>query len=275
MNMLFLGVAGVLLALLERVPQLRFRRAPLFRRYFSTDVIYLVTGYIMVASLSLWYFRAGSNFFGNAMGLPRLASLNLPLWLSVPLALAALDLGQYVAHYLMHRLDLLWEFHKIHHSSPVIDWLATFRSHFAEQVLRRVVGVLLLIVAGFPATAALLAGGIFTAWSEFNHSNLKLNLRFLEPVLITPRLHRLHHVPRTMEKNLGTVFTFWDRARGTFITSDPGDRAMFGNGEPGYPQTWTTQLLEPMLRIMRVHTAQTREDPGRRRQISTNSPSHP
>jgi sterol desaturase/sphingolipid hydroxylase (fatty acid hydroxylase superfamily) len=203
----------------------------------------------------MWYFSSGSNLFGKTMGLPRLASLSFPRWLLVPLALAALDLGQYVAHYLMHRFDVLWEFHKIHHSSPVIDWLATFRSHLGEQVLRRVVGVLLLIAGGFPASAALVAGGIFTAWSEFNHSNLNLNLRFLEPVLITPRLHKLHHVPRTMEKNLGTVFTFWDRARGTFITADASNNAAFGNGEAGYPQTWWTQLFEPILRIMRVRRA--------------------
>jgi sterol desaturase/sphingolipid hydroxylase (fatty acid hydroxylase superfamily) len=255
MNLVFLAGAGVLFALLERVPRLRFRQAPLFRRYFGTDVIYLVTGYVAVASMSLSYFRTGSNLFGKTIGFPQLVKLDLPMWVSVPLALLALDLGQYVAHYLMHRFDVLWEFHKIHHSSPVIDWLATFRSHFAEQVLRRTVGPVLLIVAGFPASAALIAGAIFMAWSEFNHSNLKLNLRFVEPVLITPRLHKLHHVPRTMERNLGTVFTFWDRARGTFITADPSDGAVFGNGDPSYPQSWMTQLLEPVIRIMRVRRA--------------------
>lgn len=256
MSLLFLGITGLLLAILEQVPQLRFRESSLFRRYFISDVIYLLTGYIAVASLSLSYVIIGSSFVGKTLGLPQLTTLNLPLWASVPLALVALDLGQYISHYLLHRYDFLWEFHKVHHSSPVIDWLATFRAHFVEQVIRRIVGPLLLIVAGFPVSAALIASGIFIAWAEFNHANLKLNLRFLEPVFITPRLHKVHHVPGTMEGNLGTVFTFWDRLRGTFVCADPCEGSVkgpvFGNGEANYPQTWAAQLVEPIRRIVRL-----------------------
>jgi sterol desaturase/sphingolipid hydroxylase (fatty acid hydroxylase superfamily) len=256
MSLLLLGITGLLLAALEQVPQLRFRESSFFRRYFISDVIYLLTGYVAVASLSLSYIILGSSFVGKTIGLPQLASLKLSLWVAVPMALLALDLGQYISHYLLHRYDFLWEFHKIHHSSPVIDWLATFRAHFVEQVVRRIIGPLLLIVAGFPVSAALLAGGIFIAWAEFNHANLKLDLRFLEPVFITPRLHKIHHVPATMERNLGTIFTFWDRLRGTFVRADPGEASarvpVFGNGEANYPQTWATQLVEPIRRIARL-----------------------
>ena len=252
MNLIFLGVPALLLAILEQVPPLRFRRSRLLRRYFASDVTYLITGYVLIGSLSLTYIVAGSNLIGNTVGLPRLTMLNLPLWISTPLALLALDLGQYAAHYLMHRYDFLWEFHKIHHSSSTIDWLATFRSHLVEQVLRRIVGPLLLILIGFPVSAVLIASGIFIAWAEFNHSNLKLDLRFMEPLLISPRLHKLHHVHRTSESNLGTIFTFWDRIRGTLICADPGEGTVFGNGEPDYPQTWSVQLLELILRIFRL-----------------------
>ena len=73
-----------------------------------------------------------------------------------------------------------------------------------------------------------LAGGIFIAWGMLNHSNLKLSLRFLEPILITPRLHRLHHVPETENQNFGTVFTFWDRMRGTLVQAEPDETCAFG-----------------------------------------------
>jgi len=33
------------------------------------------------------------------------------------LALLGLDVGNYFAHYRLHRFDVLWQFHKIHHSS--------------------------------------------------------------------------------------------------------------------------------------------------------------
>ncbi len=84
------------------------------------------------------------------------------------------------AHWLLHRVDALWEFHKVHHSSRTLDWLATFRSHLVEQVVRRLVAPLLLLVAGFPLDVIVAAAAIFTVWATFNHSNLRARLGPLE-----------------------------------------------------------------------------------------------
>jgi len=81
--------------------------------------------------------------------------------------------GTTVAHWLLHRVDFLWELHKVHHSSPTLDWLATFRSHVIEQALRRLIAPVLLIVAGFSTDAVVLAGSLFYAWAAFNHANLR------------------------------------------------------------------------------------------------------
>jgi sterol desaturase/sphingolipid hydroxylase (fatty acid hydroxylase superfamily) len=62
--------------------------------------------------------------------------------------------------------------------------------------LRRLVAPLLLILAGVPVDVAGSAAAIFVAWAILNHANLRLPLGALEPLLITPRLHRLHHLPR-------------------------------------------------------------------------------
>jgi sterol desaturase/sphingolipid hydroxylase (fatty acid hydroxylase superfamily) len=250
--MLIPGIAVLLLALLERLSRLRFRSSPLFRRFFTSDVIYLLTGFVAGGSLTAAWFATSSQWIGQ-WGLFRLAALNLPLWVTVPLALVAIDLGNYTAHLLLHRSSLLWEFHKVHHSSQTLDWLATFRSHLIEQTLRRLLAPALLILAGFPVNAVSLAGGIFIAWAMCNHSNLRLNLSFLEPVLITPRLHRLHHVPETENRNFGTIFTFWDRLRGVLVIAETGSECRFGvAGETGtYPQGWFVQLIEPVRRIVR------------------------
>ena len=162
-----------------------------------------------------------------------------------------------MAHWLLHRVDWLWEFHKVHHSSPTLDWLATFRSHLVEQAFRRLVAPLLLIVAGVPLDAVALAAALFLGWAILNHSNLRLPLRFLEPLLVTPRLHRLHHVPRTTERNLGTVLTLWDRLRGTLVVAEPAAEAVLGiPGETTtYPQGWARQLVEPVAAIGRARRA--------------------
>jgi sterol desaturase/sphingolipid hydroxylase (fatty acid hydroxylase superfamily) len=220
-----------------------------------TDIVYMLTGFVAGGSLAILYILAVSEWFGSGLGLPRLASINLPLWASIPLALVALDLGNYVAHYYLHRSDLLWEFHKIHHSSLTLDWLATFRSHIVEQIFRRLIAPAALIIVGFPLNSVLIAGGVFIVWAMLNHSNLRLNLGPLETVLITPSLHRVHHLYKTSEKNLGTIFTFWDRLRGTFVFVETNEKSLFGNGDAVYPQKWLSQLAEPVLRITR---------PGRR-----------
>ena len=248
-----IGIGALVLALLERSERLRFRAAPFWRAHAVTDVVYLLTGYVAGGSLALAYIVATTDCLGR-LGLPRLAA---PRWASVPLALLALDLGNYAAHWLLHRVDVLWEFHKAHHSSPTLDWLATFRSHVVEQTFRRLLAPALLIVVGFPPDAVIIAASIFTAWAMLNHSNLALRLGVLERFLVTPALHRVHHVPRTTERNLGTVFVFWDALRGTLVRTGPGRDCTFG--VPGetetYPQGWLAQLVEPVRRVGRDPSA--------------------
>src|SRR5262245_40605326 len=118
MMAIVIGAMALLLSGLERVPQIRFRPSAFFRRYFISDVVYLLTGFIAGGSAALSYFIATSDWLGHGMSLPRLSSANLPRWLLVPLAIVAIDLGNYVAHYYLHRSDVLWEFHKVHHSIP-------------------------------------------------------------------------------------------------------------------------------------------------------------
>ena len=245
--MAFLIAAAVVVIAMERMRRWRFRPAPFLRRGFGTDVAYLLTGHVATAGVALGWVAVGGALVGG-LGVPR---LTMSRWLAVPLAVVALDAGNYVAHWLLHRVDVLWEFHKIHHSSPTLDWLATFRSHLVEQALRRLVAPLLLILAGVPVDVAGSAAAIFVAWAILNHANLRLPLGALEPLLITPRLHRLHHLPATTERNLGTMLTLWDRLRGTLVAAEPARPYAFGMpGEhASYPEGWWRQLVEPVRRL--------------------------
>jgi len=243
----FLIAAAVVVIAMERMRRWRFRPAPFLRRGFGTDVAYLLTGHVATAGVALGWVAVGGALVGG-LGVPR---LTMSRWLAVPLAVVALDAGNYVAHWLLHRVDVLWEFHKIHHSSPTLDWLATFRSHLVEQALRRLVAPLLLILAGVPVDVAGSAAAIFVAWAILNHANLRLPLGALEPLLITPRLHRLHHLPATTERNLGTMLTLWDRLRGTLVAAEPARPYAFGMpGEhAAYPEGWWRQVVEPVRRL--------------------------
>jgi sterol desaturase/sphingolipid hydroxylase (fatty acid hydroxylase superfamily) len=241
-----IAVAALTILLLERLPTLRLRPARLLRRYVATDLLYLATGFVGLGVLGGWYFTAAADH-AAALGAPRAVWAALPFPVQVVVALVAIDLGNYLVHLLMHRSDFLWEFHKAHHSSLQLDGLAAFRSHIGEQVLRRALAPVVLVLAGVPVDAALTAAGVFTAWAMFIHSNLRLPLGVFEPVLITPRLHRVHHAVATAERNLGNVLTCWDRLLGTFVTTGPSADAPLGlpRERDTYPQTWGAQFVQP------------------------------
>src|SRR5215470_13094248 len=79
-----IGITAFLLAAVERFSRLRLRPSPLFRRYFASDMFYLLTGFVAGGSLVVAYVATSSQWLGDTWGIPRLASANLPLWATTP-----------------------------------------------------------------------------------------------------------------------------------------------------------------------------------------------
>jgi sterol desaturase/sphingolipid hydroxylase (fatty acid hydroxylase superfamily) len=232
----FLGVAC-----LERVRALRFVSSAFLRPWFGTDLIWQLF----------------------ALGVPMLARPWLAQyvppgviesWREVPLvvsAATAIVLHDGVAcaiHVLLHRFDVLWAVHKVHHSSRTLDWLATTRQHVLEGLARSVPAQAVLLFAGLPLEAVSAAIGVYAIFAVLGHSNLRVNLRWLEPLFVTPRIHRRHHVPETTQNNFGTTFSIWDRLMGSLVVRDTSpDEALGVPGEvESYPQSFRRALLEPL-----------------------------
>jgi sterol desaturase/sphingolipid hydroxylase (fatty acid hydroxylase superfamily) len=235
----------VFLAAVERIPALRRRRSSLLRRHMLTDLAFFGLSWLALAPLALWWVRWATGAAHGALGLPSIRTP--PLWLETLLALVLLDAGNYLAHWVMHRYAPLWRVHAVHHSIPMLDWLATFRSHPLEQLLRRLFAPLLLVLLGIsPATVAI-ASGIFIAWGIVNHANVRVSPRILEPLFITPRLHLLHHVPASAQRNLGTLLSVWDRLTGRFVSVDVAADTALGTGDRQDPQTFAALLMHPFV----------------------------
>jgi sterol desaturase/sphingolipid hydroxylase (fatty acid hydroxylase superfamily) len=69
----------------------------------------------------------------------------------------------------------------------------------------------------------------------FSHANIKLPGKFdrtLRVILVTPRIHAVHHSDHQPEtdSNYGTVLTIWDRLFGTYsdLRADHPDAIQFG-----------------------------------------------
>ncbi|HET8677202.1 MAG TPA: hypothetical protein VFO63_15505 [Blastocatellia bacterium] len=70
MTLAILGAVALLLAGLERTTYLRFRPSTLFRRYFTSDVIYLFTGFVAGGSAATAYIVTASGWLEQSLNLP-------------------------------------------------------------------------------------------------------------------------------------------------------------------------------------------------------------
>ena len=71
---------------------------------------------------------AGSPWFPNA-------PVSLVLVFTALAEVLLVDFGYWIAHYYMHRTEVLWEFHKVHHSAEVMTPLTEMRQHPIEMIL--------------------------------------------------------------------------------------------------------------------------------------------
>jgi len=244
----FLSMALVVVSALERVPALQFAPRQLVRPFLATDgAWYLVgTGANLAATFVL-------RPVLTRLALPGLAASvsAVPVVVRVALALAVYDAVAFVVHVGIHRSEALWSVHKVHHSSLRLDAMATTRTHLFEHAVRNVPAQAVLFTLGFSAPTVAPVLVAYATFALVGHSNLRIGNRWIELALITPRLHRLHHLPASTQQNLGTVFTIWDRLAGRLLTRDasPAERT----GVPGeidlYPQRFAAAFREPLLEV--------------------------
>jgi sterol desaturase/sphingolipid hydroxylase (fatty acid hydroxylase superfamily) len=240
----------VVVAGLERVPRLRFRALPSPRPYLSADIAWYAVA-VAATAISVFVFR------------PQLAQLaiaplasevrSLPVAAQLLVALVVFDFASFALHVGLHRSNMLWNVHKVHHSTLQLDGFATTRAHMLENFVRFVPAQAVLFIIGVPAGLVTPTVAIAAAYGISNHSNLGTDLRWVEAVLVTPRLHRRHHIPATTQHNFGAIFTVWDRMFGTLLRSDTAPDERFG--VPGeidtYPQHFAPAVRQPLVEIRR------------------------
>jgi sterol desaturase/sphingolipid hydroxylase (fatty acid hydroxylase superfamily) len=121
----------------------------------------------------------------------------------------------------------------VHHTDLDLDVSTAGRFHFAEYVLS--VGyraAQVMVIGASPATVAISETCVMIA-AEFHHSNVRLPLEFerrLNTLVVTPRMHGIHHsiIERESNSNFATVLTLWDVAHGTLKLNVPQQEIMIG-----------------------------------------------
>ena len=139
----------------------------------------------------------------------------------VTLSVILLDMIIYWQHRLFHTVPLLWRFHKMHHADSHVDTTTGLRFHPVEIAISLGVKAAAVALLGIPAVAIVIFEVALNGFALFNHANIRLSQKWDDKVgrvLITQRLHRIHHSQAKAESNsnYGFSVSWWDRLFNSF-----------------------------------------------------------
>jgi sterol desaturase/sphingolipid hydroxylase (fatty acid hydroxylase superfamily) len=118
----------------------------------------------------------------------------------------------------MHRIPVLWEFHKVHHSAEVLTPISLYRAHPVDT------------------------------WFSFGSA--------VEHFIISPAQHQIHHSadPRHFNRNFGSEFALWDWIFGTLYIPRRREDLILGLGAEENRRLGSTwEMLINPIRAMRRH----------------------
>jgi sterol desaturase/sphingolipid hydroxylase (fatty acid hydroxylase superfamily) len=242
------AIVLALFALEARRP-LRARVEPGLRR-IARNAVFGAAGGVITRAIVITAMVATARYaHRHGIGvLPLLERSGVPDVVAWPLLLLLLDASMYGWHRLNHQARWLWRFHRVHHVDLDLDVSTALRFHPGELLLSAPFRVAQTFVLGPTPLLALgyeLAMQVATA---FHHANWRLPLRFervVQRVLVTPRMHQIHHsvVPEQTASNWSVIFSFWDRIAGSYRNDVDEAQLVIGVPELRAPRAVTLGKL--------------------------------
>jgi sterol desaturase/sphingolipid hydroxylase (fatty acid hydroxylase superfamily) len=149
------------------------------------------------------------------------------------IAVVLLDYTLWWWHWLSHRVPFLWRFHLVHHVDRDLDASTALRFHFGEHALSFVYRSLQIVVIGAPAGALFVWQLILFASILFHHGNVRLPAPLesvLVRIIVTPRMHGIHHSARREEtnSNWSSIVSWWDYLHRTALLGVPQSEVEIG-----------------------------------------------
>ncbi|QWP74772.1 sterol desaturase family protein [Lysobacter sp. K5869] len=173
-----------------------------------------------------------------------------PLWAQIPAALLVSSLASYAVHRAGHDIPLLWRLHGVHHVPDKVNVGNNGVNHVLDVTLAQFVVQLALAWAGFSAHALFAVGLFVIAQGYFVHANIDVRIGWLNHLLASPELHRMHHSADKDEAgHFGSDLSIWDRLFGSY-TWRPGKRpraiGLFAPGSFPDNRALLSTLLHPL-----------------------------
>ncbi len=292
-------LSAVAIACAVFIYQRRTRGRALLQDFFAYIAPRRVFGH-RSARLDYWFFYLNTVLFGLILAplvaAPTVAAFVAHIlggsasapdhagpWWSLGLTVAtllAMDLALYIGHYLQHRVPVLWEFHKVHHSAEVLTPITAFRVHPVDDLLTLSLTALFTGVVqglfhaavgtGIADIQVLGVNVLLFAWYIFGfhlrHSHVWLAYpAWLSHILVSPAQHQIHHssAPRHFDRNMGFIFAFWDAIVGTLYVPKAREELTYGlyGAEPGQFASVSALYLRPFRNLWAMRS---RADGNRR-----------
>ena len=140
----------------------------------------------------------------------------IPLWVAIPVAFLVHELSYYWDHRLAHRVGLFWAFHAIHHSSNEFNHSTAARGFFLDGHLKKLFAVIAAFI-GVDPIVYIAVSVLTNSFGIWNHASYVPRLGWLDRVLMTPKMHKVHHAnqPQYIDRNYSQVTLLFDRLFGS------------------------------------------------------------
>lgn len=239
-------------------------------------IAYIPIMAFVVGSLTIgaqfWATQTGhilTSIFGAAPEAPA-ETQPLVIALIILTLLLAFDFGYWLAHYMLHRSKILWEFHKVHHSAIVLTPITETRVHLVEAVITVTMKALMTGIAyaiitqivgkGSPKLGLMTFNMILMAhtitYSHLRHTHINMPFTGIFGILLhSPVHHQIHHSSAVEhhDKNMGLLFSIWDWMAGTLVVPKKREELQLGIGPESkdYDGLISTSFL-PFVKIARL-----------------------
>jgi sterol desaturase/sphingolipid hydroxylase (fatty acid hydroxylase superfamily) len=177
----------------------------------------------------------------------------------------AYELGYWFNHWLSHKVPLLWEFHKVHHTAQVLTPLTNFRVHpVYTWIFANILALSAAIANGFGnylfgdttyqyalSDTNIILVLFIHVYVHLQHSHMWIAFHGLAGrIFVSPAHHQVHHSdnPKHFNKNFGSCLALWDWMFGTlYVPAKEREPLTFGFADRPDAHTVRGELVAPLI----------------------------
>jgi sterol desaturase/sphingolipid hydroxylase (fatty acid hydroxylase superfamily) len=214
--------------------------------WFFTPMVSQVLVMIAAAIVLLpFYLLLGRSIDVNSILTGYGPVAQLPLWLQGLIVIIIGDFIGYWTHRLNHTNSFLWNFHAVHHSAEIVDWLTAVRIHPFNDLFSKGLKAIPILLLGFSPIAVELYTPVLSSYIALIHANVPWAYGPFRYAIASPAFHRWHHEMdrKAWGKNYAGLFPIYDLLFGTFYLPHGQQPKEFGI----YGETMTENFIGQML----------------------------